>query len=166
VSDTWTGISAGQHAVLPHTGPLGKIGYWEDQSGQGAIAATEVDANNLKNMVATVGASRLIKITYYIYAFTGTSGNKFMIRLYQDGGQIAQREVTVAASGSSDGAPLIWVGTPPVAGDHTYKITYQRTSGSNNGFAAAGPIRSGVPPEPTTVSVSPQFVLVEDIGAA
>jgi hypothetical protein len=125
----------------------GQLGYAQIVANQAGITA-ETDLTGLTTTV-TIGTNRRIKITGFVYQFLRTAGTVTFTNLVlqQDGVQVAVE--TVGINNTYGGGTVLWTGTPS-AGSHTYKLRAV-TDGTITLVAAA---------------TTPDFILVEDIGAA
>lgn len=128
----------------------GVIGYAAGTTTQAAVGAV-VDVTSC-SIAVTVGTGRRIKITGRINTGVASAIDTNVFMLIQEGATEVGR---VAGMHSAGGKELTLYGAThltPTAGAHTYKLTVQ---------ASGGTVTVG-----QNVTNAPQFILVEDIGAA
>jgi hypothetical protein len=146
--------TAGEVLTAAHVNDLpgGWLGYVEATSSQSGVTS-EVDLTGI-TVTVTVGTSRRIKITFYSpRAGSANSSEYSRFTLKEGGTQLQTRTLSTEFGGQYDqGGTMEWVGTP-TGGSHTYKVTFQRLTGSGNHTAVAG-------------ATEPMWLLVEDLGPA
>ena len=132
--------------------PKGVLGYALRTSNISGLSGGPVDLPDLSVQV-TVPAGRLIRIVGYVRAWAGSMAQgeeaNFLIR---EGNSTLQLKRLVAAAAARAEGGAVQALILPSAGAHTYKLGFEQVSGAGNWLAQAS-------------SVSPAYILVEDIGA-
>ena len=129
----------------------GQVGYSGTTSDQGPITSEE-DLNAL-DVEVDVPAGRVLKVTVKVEA-SGGDGDIGRLRLYEDSSSIGGGAYRTSSTSTAN-AQLVHLSArvTPSAGEHTYRASLERLSGSGTHTMRAG-------------SARPAFMLVEDIGPA
>jgi hypothetical protein len=127
-------------------GPI-QLGYAESRSAQTGIT-TEVDITGLTTTV-TVAAGRQLRITGSVAMRSNTLTQGGQVRIKQDNVEIQYMPMMPVVADQSEVLQRSVI-VSPTAGTHTYKLTVQRSGGSNTVSLDA-------------YSTDPNWILVEDI---
>ena len=124
------------------------LAYAQVTTGQTGIT-TEVDITGL-TVTVVVPDGRRIRITGYVGAQRTVADGLNRLSLYGDGTLIQLTDMPVHGALEGSVAHFISDILTPTAGTHTYKLTYQRATGTGTVATSAG-------------ATFPVFILVEDI---
>jgi len=131
--------------------PKGVLGYALRTSNITNLSGGPVDLPDLSVQV-TVPAGRLIRIVGYVWAWTGPTQGEAANLLIREGNDLLHRKRLIAAgSGLVEGGAVEAL-IRPSAGPHTYKLSFERVTGTSNWTCSAA-------------AQSPAYILVEDLGA-
>lgn len=100
----------------------------EVNSSQSNIS-TEVDITGLSVDVTVASGGSKVKITGFLPLMHGTPGDRAALRIKEGSTTLQTAYYGVVAEGAALSVEII---ITPSAGSHTYKLTIQRDTGSNN----------------------------------
>lgn len=131
--------------------PKGVLGYAFRTSHITNLSGGPVDLPDLSVQVS-VPAGRIIRVVGYVRAWDGPAQGEEANFLVREGNDILGIKRLIAAANNSAEGGAVETLLRPSAGTHTYKLSFQRVSGSSNWRAQAS-------------EAVPAYILVEDIGA-
>ncbi|MEK7570691.1 MAG: hypothetical protein AAB553_00315 [Patescibacteria group bacterium] len=105
-----------------------QIGYAEATTTQSNITS-EVDITSLSVDVTVSTGGYKVRITGFLPRMYGTAGDRVAFRIKEGSTTIQTAYYGVVAEGA---ALIVEAIITPSAGNHTYKLTMQRDTGSNN----------------------------------
>ena len=131
--------------------PKGVLGYAFRTSNISGLSGGPVDLTDLSVQV-TVQADRVIRVIGYVWAWSGpTAGEEADFSVREGNNRLHAKRLVAAATGRVEGGAVQAL-IRPSAGTHTYKLSFERLSGSSNWTLNAS-------------SQAPAYILVEDLGA-
>lgn len=131
--------------------PKGTLGYAIRTSNITGLSGGPVDLPGLSVQVS-VPAGRVIRVVGFVWAWTGPAqGEEADFSVREGNTQLGRKRVVAAATNRAEGGSVEAL-IRPSAGTHTYKLSFERVTGSSNWTLAAS-------------SQAPAYILVEDIGA-
>ena len=154
-TDAWVAAIEDHQArvlSLEGRGIIGKSG--PVTAPQGNITTADVDLTGMTAKV-TVDGTRQISVSAYALIASTVAGDRYVVKLWDETGQIIQQWIeTIMVSGVTSGTAKPETPTfTPTAGQHTYKATLARASGTGTLTLRADP-------------TSPCWLKVRDEGPA
>lgn len=132
--------------------PKGVLGYAIRTSNISGLSGGPVDLPDLSVQV-TVRPGHVIRVVGYVWAWSGPAqGDEAEFSVRRGDTTLHRKRLVAAATGRVEGGAVQALIPTPFAGTHTYKLSFERLSGSSNWTLNAS-------------SQAPAYILVEDLGA-